>query len=359
MNQATKYFSTDYFTARTRFRQAVDKTGGRLFSIPIDAKGPGNEDLTMDIGWFGTEHPKKLLLHSSGLHGVEAFAGSAIQLQLLDNSPKLPDDTALVLVHALNPYGMAWLRRVNENNVDLNRNFLGQDVKYVGVPEGYAKLDALLNPPSPPSLDFFLPRAGLAILQYGMPALRQAIGSGQYEYPKGIMFGGKQMEQGPREYQHFLAERLASVESILAIDVHTGLGKYGEDTLLSDQKGYDTARLMFGERVAPLDAEHGPAYLAARLGPRAIEAVRKHLVDEQWYMVRNAVFVLAGLVDPGSPPTDWNKPYGIRILASSKRRSPPSQNAIVPRGGRPWPDPLPYLPTYLQETVLDALEVIS
>lgn len=31
------------------------------------------------------------------------------------------------MVHVLNPYGMAWLRRVNENNVDLNRNFRAAD----------------------------------------------------------------------------------------------------------------------------------------------------------------------------------------------------------------------------------------
>ncbi|MFX7984992.1 DUF2817 domain-containing protein, partial [Acinetobacter baumannii] len=29
---------------------------------------------------------------------------------------------ALLLVHAVNPYGFAHLRRVNEDNVDLNRN---------------------------------------------------------------------------------------------------------------------------------------------------------------------------------------------------------------------------------------------
>jgi hypothetical protein len=28
-----------------------------------------------------------------------------------------------MLIHALNPFGFAWLRRVNEANVDLNRNF--------------------------------------------------------------------------------------------------------------------------------------------------------------------------------------------------------------------------------------------
>jgi hypothetical protein len=31
--------------------------------------------------------------------------------------------SGLVLIHALNAFGFAWLRRVNEENVDLNRNF--------------------------------------------------------------------------------------------------------------------------------------------------------------------------------------------------------------------------------------------
>lgn len=112
--QSIEYFSPDYFTARTRFRKVVEKAGGRLYAIPLAAKGPGNEDLTIDVGWIGSDHPKRVLLHSSGLHGVEGFAGSAIQLELLDSLPTLPDDTALVFVHALNPYGMAWLRRFNE-----------------------------------------------------------------------------------------------------------------------------------------------------------------------------------------------------------------------------------------------------
>jgi Protein of unknown function (DUF2817) len=48
----------------------------------------------------------------------EGFAGSAIQLQMLKDLPIMPKDAALIVVHALNPYGMAHLRRVNENNVD-------------------------------------------------------------------------------------------------------------------------------------------------------------------------------------------------------------------------------------------------
>ncbi len=259
MNRSAVYFSADYFTARSRFRQAVESAGGRLEALELGARGPGNEKLTIDIGWFGAENPSRVLLHSSGLHGVEAFAGSAIQLQLLETLPVLPDDTALVLVHALNPYGMAWLRRFNENNADLNRNFLG-DADYSGAPEAYHKIDSFLNPQSPPAWDFYLLKAGWLILRYGFSTVKQTVAGGQYEYPKGLFFGGKRLQQGPEKYQSFLAQRLASAEQIIAIDVHTGLGKYGEDTLLVETKNYNTLRRLFGERVAPLDPEQSPAY---------------------------------------------------------------------------------------------------
>lgn len=253
------YFSDDYFAARSKFRRMVERAGGRLEVRPLDAKGPAGENLSIDIAWFGSENPRLVLLHSSGIHGVEGFAGSAIQLQLLDELPTIPNDAALILVHILNPYGMAWLRRVNENNVDLNRNFPAGE-EYSGAPGTYAKLDSFLNPQSLPSTDLFRLKALLLILRYGMPALRQAVAGGQYEFPKGLFFGGKQVQQGPEQYETFLAQRLASVEEVVAIDVHTGLGKFGKDTLLVEPKDYDTLRRVFGERVTPLEPERSPAY---------------------------------------------------------------------------------------------------
>src|SRR5438093_8933584 len=113
--------------------------GGRLETLSLDAKGPNDEGLGIDIAWFGAENPRRVILHSSGLHGVEGFAGSAIQLQLLDSLPPLPKDAALILVHVLNPYGMAWLRRANENNVDLNRNCSPYGT-YGGARSAYHKL---------------------------------------------------------------------------------------------------------------------------------------------------------------------------------------------------------------------------
>src|SRR5262249_25123266 len=138
-----KFFSPDYFTARNRFREAAVRAAARMETLPLDAKGPRGESLGIDIAWFGAENSRRGRLHSSVLHGVEGFAGSAIQLQLLDDLPKLPGDTALVVVHVLNPYGMSWLRRTNESNVDLNRNFLG-DGKYAGAPAAYDTLNSFL-----------------------------------------------------------------------------------------------------------------------------------------------------------------------------------------------------------------------
>ena len=90
MKLSEKFFSPDYFTARDRFREAAKNADVRLEVIPLDAKGPGDKDLGIDIAWFGSENPRRVVLHSSGLHGVEGFAGSAIQLQFIANLRQLP-----------------------------------------------------------------------------------------------------------------------------------------------------------------------------------------------------------------------------------------------------------------------------
>src|SRR6266850_7218703 len=102
--RSDKFFSPDYFTARDRFREATARAGGRIETLPLDARGPGGESLGVDIAWFGAANPRRVLLHSSGLHGVEGFAGSAIQLQFLDSLPRAHAETAFVIVHVLNPY---------------------------------------------------------------------------------------------------------------------------------------------------------------------------------------------------------------------------------------------------------------
>jgi hypothetical protein len=272
MTRPEQFFSEDYFLARDRFRNFAKTAGGQLHSIPLNAAGPNNEELTIDISWFGAPKPRRILLHSSGLHGVEGFAGSAIQLQMLQAAPALPQDAALVVVHTLNPYGMSHLRRVNENNVDLNRNFLtiedkGTADRLEEVFTVYRQFDRFLNPANPPTRDFFTVKAAVLILRYGMPRLRQAVVGGQYWFPKGLFYGGQlshghadfvesERQQGAREYQTFLTTRLDGVERVIAIDVHTGLGKYGVDALLAETQ-LDRLGTIFGERVIAANLHTG------------------------------------------------------------------------------------------------------
>jgi hypothetical protein len=259
MNSGAAYFSPDYFVARRRFRQAIEQSHGRLDVLDIDAPGPTAEKLSIDIGSLGAQDSRHVLLHSSGIHGVEGFAGSAVQLQLLDHLPALPEGTSLILAHTLNPYGMAWMRRVNENNVDLNRNFVGPE-PYTGAPEIYARVDSFLNPPTPPSADFYFLKAAALVVRYGLNALKQAVAEGQYEYPKGLFFGGRELQPGPEKLERFLSTCLSNAANIVAIDTHTGLGKYGCDLLLAEPADYEGARHAFGDRIAPLDPKKNPAY---------------------------------------------------------------------------------------------------
>jgi len=226
------FFSPDYATARSRFRSAAQAAGAALEALTLDARGPRGEELSIDVARLGAAAAPRVLLHTCGLHGVEGFAGAAVQLAVLGRAPAAPAGCALVLVHVLNPYGMAWLRRANENNVDLNRNFLGRGERWEGAPALYSRLDRLLNPPTAPEPGRFRWRLAAAALRHGPRALKQAIAEGQYEFPRGLFYGGRMLEPGPRLYLDFLRRTLARTDYLLALDLHAGLGPRGEETLI-------------------------------------------------------------------------------------------------------------------------------
>jgi hypothetical protein len=182
-------------------------------------------------------------LHTSGVHGVEGFAGSAIQLKILEKQPKPPTDTAIILVHAFNPYGMAWLRRYNETNVDLNRNFRFKPGTWNEDSSVYSQLDRFLNPKEDRFFDSFLVQALFNKLRYGEEELRNAIPTGQNFNPKGLFYCGHQVEEGPRLYYQWLSKALSSAEYVFVIDVHTGLGHRGQESLFHKIVSTDTSKL--------------------------------------------------------------------------------------------------------------------
>ena len=266
--QPETFFSPDYATARGRFRSAALAAGAALDALALDVRGPGREELTIDIACLGVQKARQVLLHTCGLHGVEAFAGSAVQLAALAEPPVPPDGCAVVLVHVLNPYGMAWLRRTNENNVDLNRNFINPGERREGASPLYSHLDPLLNPPTAAGPDGFPLRFAAAALRHGLPALRQAIAEGQYEFPRGLFYGGTALEAGPRLYLDWLRRNQSGAGYLFALDLHTGLGPYGGETLILEPGvGMTPAAVL--ERAlgrCPVDPAQGQAAYRIRGG---------------------------------------------------------------------------------------------
>ena len=320
-------------------------SGGRLDSLPISGAGPRGEDLAIDIGWFGAADPRRVFVHSSGLHGVEGYAGSAIQLQWLEHGlPALRAGDAIALVHMLNPYGCAWLRRVNENNVDLNRNFGAAGRHDVEADREYLALDAILNPQSPPGFDGFYARAAWVVFRHGMANMRQTAVGGQTVNARGLFYAGRQLEAGPAAYQRYLETHLARASRIVAIDVHTGLGRYGEDLLMVDAAmthAHANAGMhrLFGARMQRSD-DPAAAYRAygtqqemyVRLFPRA----EIHFATQEFGTL-HALRVLAAL----RAENRWHH-YGSGAVGHSTKRRllsvfcPPDErwrSQVLSRGG--------------------------
>jgi Protein of unknown function (DUF2817) len=256
-------FAASYAEARQRFGAAARAAGARLHSYALD--GTTGAGLAIDVAILGAADDPTLLI-SSGLHGVEGFFGSAVQLALLQQPPV--QGLRCVLIHALNPYGFAHLRRVNEDNVDLNRNFVHDGSRYAGAPEGYAGLDAFLNPPSaPPRFDAFRLKALGTIRRMGLHTLKDAVAGGQHEFPRGLFFGGNRACAATRIVQQHCDAWLDASPCVIHIDLHTGLGAYARPTLLlnesKDGAHYAWYADTFGvQHIEPLAQAGGTAYRA-------------------------------------------------------------------------------------------------
>ncbi len=235
MESLPESFSDDYACAKARFLELSIEAGGSLHEIGLNVRPPENEQLSIDIAWFGSSRPRRALIHSSGIHGVEGFTGSAIQLELLQQLPVIGEKDALILVHVLNPYGMASTRRVNEANVDLNRNFIYLDKSAAPSGKLFPKIDSLFNPQTPSGLMMFNLRAALIVGRYGMRPLKETIGQGQHENPAGLFYTGEKLQPGPARYVDWLREHLSDTRYIFAIDVHTGLGAWAQESLFFEK----------------------------------------------------------------------------------------------------------------------------
>jgi len=229
-------FSDSYRQARNRFLETARSAGAEITSYTHPLPGPDGDEIATDVARIGAASARNILGIGSGTHGVEGYCGSGIQTALLTEgiAANLPDDTALVFIHAINPWGFAWGRRVNEDNVDLNRNFLNHDAVHPENP-GYEEIYDALNPTDLGEEALKLGREKMKAYgaKHGPAALQHALAGGQYAHPEGMQFGGTKPVWSNTTLRRIIQDQMSKAERIVYIDIHSGLGARGIGEVIS------------------------------------------------------------------------------------------------------------------------------
>ncbi|WP_339145574.1 MULTISPECIES: M14 family metallopeptidase [unclassified Sutcliffiella] len=242
MMEIEKYFKTNYEESRKEFLGHLEKIRSIWPEARLTSENIGKEkNNTIDMIYSeALSSNEQVLFFTTGEHGIEGYAGAAVTHLFVDEYLNRidPQTTGICLIHALNPWGMRNFRRVTENNIDLNRNYLYNPDS---VPEDVNKNFANVK-------DLFLPSGKVqnvkkektdlyslltkASFKEGYSGISEAKGMGQFEFERGVYFGGK----GPEESAQFLKsvqKRLLSTYlRVIHMDWHTALGPSNEITMV-------------------------------------------------------------------------------------------------------------------------------
>jgi hypothetical protein len=271
---ARVYFPATYAAGRERFRALARGAGGALHVVPHPGQGPDGGDLSVDVAWFGPADAPRALLLNSATHGVEGYCGSGCQAGWLAGGgpARLPPGVGALVIHAINPHGFAWTRRVTEDNVDLNRNFVDFDAPLPENP-GYDAIAAALDPmewtqeAQAASDKVLLDYAS----RHGDFALQGALQRGQYRHPGGIFFGGTAPTWSRRTFLELVERYLGHCRAVGFVDLHTGLGPYGYGEpicmLPPNTPGHARARAWYGKDLTtPEGGDSRSAVVVGTLG---------------------------------------------------------------------------------------------
>ncbi|PPA71029.1 M14 family metallopeptidase [Jeotgalibacillus proteolyticus] len=242
MKTIDEYFQTTYEESREVFWKNFEKVKSHWPNAELTTHPIGKEeDNTIDMIYAeGTEVNERVLFMTTGEHGIEGFAGAAMLDVFMTELADVIDQkrTGICLIHAINPWGMRNFRRVTENNVDLNRNYLlNSETVPDDINTEYEKL-----------LKLFLPDGKIESLMSeeaeirnhmsrgavseGYSGLMEAKGMGQFEFPKGVYFGGKEKEESAVFLTSVQRKLLSSFGKVIHMDWHTALGPTNEVTMV-------------------------------------------------------------------------------------------------------------------------------
>jgi polar amino acid transport system ATP-binding protein len=192
----------------------------------------------VEIGLIGQELARNVVVVTSGVHGVELPAGSALQRSWMraacDFAAASGSQTRFVFVHALNPMGTALALRTDEKNIDPNRNFLPSFEKLPQTHELFDALQKAVIPdyPSLPRMALSFARLARFICAHGLaPAV-----AGQYEYPQSLYYGGQEPCWSHKIWTEIVSRHVltAMPDHVWHVDLHTGYGPYGQMQILHE-----------------------------------------------------------------------------------------------------------------------------
>ena len=223
-------FYTGYEEVRAHLQELTGELGAEIYSHAVDAE----DGLYIDAFYLpAAEKQTNLIVLTTGVHGVEGYIGSVMLDVFFQEVYPTVDtaDTGILVVANVNPYGMKYYRRYNENNVDLNRNFiLDWDSFDRSSNKEYPKVDTFLGPTGKirngfwHEVGFYLSLGKTAITD-GAGTISDALLTGQYEYPQGVYYGGDGDEKSTVYLKEVFGKCLDSgYENIVHIDIHSGYG---------------------------------------------------------------------------------------------------------------------------------------
>ena len=270
------FFYETYDKNREQFRQlsaSLKKQFKNVETSRLIVQSKMDSDLSIDTVYIPAQNEaKKIIIMSSGIHGVEGFTGSAVQQyfmnEILDSD--VLKNMGVLLIHAINPYGFKYGRRVSENNIDMNRNFDVNKDLFVRKNEGYAKIYQFLTPQKEVKAgyfrnSFFFIKTVYYILKYKMQALRQSTLQGQYEFRNGIFYGGNDFEEQKEWLERLISEKTRDYKYVFVIDIHTGYGERGKLHFLpgnvQNENRKTLLKTMFGDYKIDYPKTGGKFYI--------------------------------------------------------------------------------------------------
>ena len=225
-------FPQSYQASRARFLVEVEPLRAKWAASRLETHPLENfPELSMDWLWLEPKQKDNLVIISTAQHGIEGYVGSAMLKIFMDEfAPRLnPQNTGLLLIHAINPWGMKYGRKVNENGVDLNSNFILNGRFDQSINPDFSKLKYLLAPSYPVRSFvienlFFMGRTIKALMTEGASSTSTAALLGQYVAPKAMYYGGENYEEETQVIIDLFREALENYQNIIHLDQHSGYG---------------------------------------------------------------------------------------------------------------------------------------